>query len=61
MWTTTHLFEWHLVVCVRVRLSVCIRHHQQVSSNDNPNNPKYIWKYDELLKRKVGSSVGRLV
>jgi len=26
---------------------------QEVSSNDNPNNPKYIWKYDELLQRKV--------
>eukprot|EP00750_Incisomonas_marina_P030255 INCI744.2.p1 GENE.INCI744.2~~INCI744.2.p1 ORF type:complete len:1099 (-),score=157.51 INCI744.2:1860-5156(-) len=26
---------------------------QEVSSNENPYNPRYIWKYDELLRRKV--------
>lgn len=26
---------------------------QEVSSDENPNNPNYFWKYDELLRRKV--------
>ncbi len=26
---------------------------QEVSSQENPNKPQFIWKYDELLQRKV--------
>jgi hypothetical protein len=36
-----------------VRNCNMLRASCQVSSPENPYNPKYIWKYDELLRRKV--------
>ena len=31
----------------------------EVTSEENPNKPQFIWKYDELLQRKVRVYVTR--